>query len=198
MLDKKIFMETITAMSEMVGKPMSQSTGRIYYEALKDMTDEQFSYAAGLIIRTRKFTSLPMPADFLDTIQADKDALVIAAWDKVINAMARVGAYSTVIFDDPLIHGFIQSYEGGWPGLCATTNEEMVWVRKEFERYYKAINPESVTVIPLVGISEGQNMTAGIAHQEPPVYIGDEKKAQALLEVKPPEANMLKKLGMEE
>lgn len=183
MLDKDIFLEGMAIVSEITGKRMSEPAQRIYYKALQSMTDEQFKKATEHIICSRKFTSLPTPAEWLEQFTTDNDAQVIQAWQKIEYAMARVGAYQTVMFDDRLIHGFIQTFEGGWPGLCATPIDDMKWIRKDFERYYRAMSNRASEIIckPLIGLSEGSNIKHGQKDRGEIAYIGDKQKAKALL-----------------
>jgi hypothetical protein len=198
MLNEELFMKNMVAIGEMYGKPLSPEMLQMYYMVLEEMTDNQFKQAVKVIMRTHVWNTLPKPAEFIEAIKPDTDSQAIMAWQKIENTMARVGAYKTVIFDDPLIHGFIQGFEGCWPGLCSKTIEEMIWIRKDFEKYYKAISPDSIDCRPLIGISEGENITRGIEHKEAPVYIGDLKQAQLLIEHGKEAAETIDKLGIKE
>jgi len=185
MLNRELFVKNLIALGVVFDKEVTEPVIDIYYNVLGDMTDEQFTHAVNHIMNTHKFNTLPKPADFLNAVNGNGDSACIMAWDKVVNAMARVGAYHTVMFDDVLIHGFIQGHEGGWAGLCKTEHEQLVWVRKDFERYYKAMQGMTITVEPLKGIVEGHDVSIGHDGKRDIVYIGDEVKCLAMLEDAP-------------
>jgi len=194
MLNKELFSKNMVAIGEMYGKKLSKEILRMYYMVLEDMTDEQFKQAVKVIMQTHVWSTLPKPAEFIQAVTPDNEAQVISAWDKVVNAMARVGGYETVVFDDPLIHGFIQGFEGGWPAICHTDFEALVWVKKEFERYYRAIKPENITCKPLIGITYSNHAKSGQEYNGKPVYIGDEGIGQALIEDGRKQESVIKEL----
>lgn len=47
------------------------------------------------------------------------------AWSKVFGAVAQVGQYRTVAFDDPAIHAAVADM-GGWPALCRSLEGEAI------------------------------------------------------------------------
>ena len=87
----------------------------------------------------------------------------VHAWGAVAKSISQHGAYASVSFDDPVINATIRNL-GGWQKLCATEDEELKWVRKDFERVYGSLCVTGVSVEStqyLAGIHEQNNCAAG-------------------------------------
>jgi len=109
----------MTAISQMVDKPISPELRDFYYNAVKDMATEDFTRRATEIARTRKYTSLPTPADFLNLPSDDEDGMLAAKL--VLKKMRQVGADTSPWFDDEAIHRAIDA-SGGWLRVCEEVN----------------------------------------------------------------------------
>jgi hypothetical protein len=79
----------------------------------------------------------PKVADIVRMLQGTPTDRAQLAWGKVFNAMGRVGAYSDVVFDDPVIHAVIRDL-GGWPKLCRTNTDDLGYVQHRFQEAYTA------------------------------------------------------------
>ena len=153
---------------------------------------EQFDYAevekaALSIMATRKYTSMPTPADFLEHISggsAEDKAEVEAG--KVLDAIGRHGVYASVVFDDAVTQAVIVQAYGGWPKLCADcgVEESEKWFRKDFAKSWAAYSRQGVKQTGhLPGIFEITNSSNGhYEYIEPPKLVGDPAKARAVLE----------------
>jgi hypothetical protein len=146
-----------------------------YYSVLQDLSGEDFDVSVHSVLESHRFAKMPLPAEIKDQIRGASQDAAIVALDKLERAMARQGAYRSVMFDDRLIHAVVSSL-GGWPKLCQMEMEEWKWVRKDFERLYKAFSsqPEGRLVIPdhLPGIAEISNEANGYGVREDVVEIG--------------------------
>lgn len=147
--------------------------------AVKDLTGEQWMNACLSLMQTHRYPRLPSIAEIRERalgvadrpISADERALV--AWNCVLDAVARVGGYETVQFDDPVIHAAINAIagQGGWSALCDEESEKLrTWKRKEFIETYKAflvtgIRPESHK--PLYGLIAKDCSLKQVALPEP-------------------------------
>lgn len=160
--------------------------------ALRFRLLEKFDFAevekaALSIMATRKYTSMPTPADFLEHISggsAEDKAEVEAG--KVQDAIGRHGAYSSVVFDDAVTQAVIVQAYGGWVKLCQTcgVEESENWFRKNFAKTWAAYFRQDVKQPGhLPGLFEITNHRNGyLEHIDPPKVVGDPAKASAVLE----------------
>lgn len=68
MKDKKKFVELMTGLCEIFGKPTSQFIYKAYFMALNEFSDEEAEAAIYTLIKTHKFRTLPTPANIIDVI----------------------------------------------------------------------------------------------------------------------------------
>lgn len=125
---------------------------------------------------------LPKPADVVRMIGGRTVDAAQQAWSKVDQAVRRIGTYTSVVFDDPLVHRVIADM-GGWIPLGAKREDEWPFVAREFETRYRGYAMRGETPpypARLVGISEHENALAGQPIADP-VLIGDTAKAQRVL-----------------
>lgn len=122
----------------------------------------------------------PMPADIVRELDGTRSDRSLVAWGKVYDAMARVGSYSSVAFDEVQIHAAIEDM-GGWPKLCQTATAELPFVQKRFCETYRAYaaRPESPPHSPVLpGVHATNN--ARFNRSEPCILIGDRGRANAI------------------
>lgn len=125
----------------------------------------------------------PRIADITRLLEGSTATQGMMAWTTVERALRTVGAYQSVVFDDPLIMAVIEDM-GGWTPLCQGEAEELPFRAKDFERRYSAYRARrEVPQYPsrLVGIIEADNRMAGF-RIPPPVLIGDPDKARQVME----------------
>jgi hypothetical protein len=99
------------------GKDLSQFALDVWWSALKayDLTAVTQAFNRWLMNPDRgQFP--PKPADVLKMLGGGTQDQALVAWSKVDRAARSVGTYSSVVFDDPLIHRVI-SEMGGWIGI---------------------------------------------------------------------------------
>jgi hypothetical protein len=122
----------------------------------------------------------PKPADVVKILDGSKGSVAMQAWSKVENAMARIGSYESVVFDDPIIHKVIMDMSD-WPTVCQTTDKELPFKAIEFEKRYQGYMLRKPEIYPkkLIGITEADNSCRGFEEWvKKPVLIGDHEKAQ--------------------
>jgi hypothetical protein len=122
----------------------------------------------------------PKPADVVRALQGTHGDRALLAWSKAYEAIQRVGAYKSVVFDDPAIHAAIEDM-GGWPALCASTVDELPFLQKRFCDTYRAyaLRPGHAYATRLIGRAEAENGVKGYAAPSP-VLIGDAAKCAAV------------------
>ncbi len=125
---------------------------------------------------------MPKPADLIRVLEGTRTDRALIAWGKALDAMQRVGAYQSVVFDDPVIHAVIEDL-GGWIKVCRGELGELGFVEHRFCESYRAYAGRPVpTEYPakLVGCHEIDNRTAGRKVADP-ILVGDAKKAAEVL-----------------
>ncbi len=79
----------------------------------------------------------PKVADIVRQLLGTVTDRASIAWGKTFDAMARVGAYQDVCFDDPAIHASVEDC-GGWVKMCRTETDELSYLQHRFCQSYKA------------------------------------------------------------
>ena len=122
----------------------------------------------------------PKPADLVRVLRGTTADRSLVAWGKVLDAMQRVGAYRSVVFDDGAIHAAISDM-GGWPAICRGNFDELQFTQKRFCDLHRAysLRPDLAYPAQLVGEHDLQNRLAGHG-VAPPALIGDAARAQAV------------------
>ena len=108
--------------------------------------------------------------------------MAIVEVGKVLEAVRKHGAYSSVVFDDPVTQTVIVRTYGGWPRLCSECDAK--GFRREFVRTWAAYCRQEVEHFGyLPGIHESTNRSNGYyEYIPPPRLIGDPEIARAVLE----------------
>lgn len=171
--DMEEFTEILDFLAEGLGTDMTAVKYKFYFAALSDLPLEDIKSAANQIARTATF--FPKPVDFRNALAGDVDTKTVIAWEKVMRAKPQVGSYSSVKFDDPVIHTVI-SMMGGWVDLCRLEGfDTEKWQRHEFEKTYKAmikLNAEHPEF--LLGANDADNKAKGYVDRiGEPMLIGD-------------------------
>ncbi len=120
---------------------------------------------------------MPKPGEIITYIEGNSMNQATQAWTKVLRANKRIGAYTTVVFDDPIIHAVIYDM-GGWIKLCEMKEADTPFRAREFEKRYSyyLINKPRAYPKQLVGLFDAKNKMDGFA-EELPTLIGHEQNA---------------------
>ena len=185
--DFKSFSELVQGVAECYGQSLSAQGVALRFKLLEQFDMAEVRQSALSIMATRKYTSMPTPADFLEHISggsAEDKAEVEAG--KVLAAIGKHGAYASVLFDDAVTQAVIVQAYGGWPKLCADcgVEESEHWFRKNFAKTWAAYSRQGVKQSGhLPGLFEITNYSNGFFdYVDPPKLIGDPDKARAVLE----------------
>ena len=122
----------------------------------------------------------PWPADIVKHLAGTRTDRSLIAWGKVLEGIRSFGGYSSVAFDDPVIHAVIQDM-GGWPRLCAGSTDELPFEQKRFCETYRAYStrPDIPHLAVLPGVHASNNAKFD-RWKSLPKLIGDETKALAV------------------
>jgi hypothetical protein len=181
--DKSAFASVLRATFDVYGKEVSTDVMRIWWAALETFSIDEVRIGFSRYIRSTESGQFPpKPADIIKMVEGTGSDRGMIAWSKVHEAIKRVGAYRSVVFDDPLIHVVIEGM-GGWAALCMVTSEELPFRAQEFSKRYRAYAERGE--LPqhpacLTGIAEASNRLHGFP-VEPPVLLGNPEKAAQVL-----------------
>lgn len=184
--DFKAFSNLMQALAECYGKTLSAQGIALRFQLLAQHGIEDVRRAAMGILSTRKYTSMPTPADFLELLNGGlpEDLAEIEA-GKVLDAVSEHGAYASVVFDNAVTQAVIVRAYRGWPQLCSIlgTEESELWFRRNFVKIWQAYSRQSVAVVGyLPGLTELENSRNGFLEALPkPILVGDQEKARHLL-----------------
>ena len=185
--DFKRFSALIQGVAECYSQSLSAQGIALRFKMLEQFDFAEVQNAAYSVMATRKYTSMPTPADFLEHISggsAEDRAEVEAG--KVLTAIVRHGPYDSVVFDDAVTQAVILQAYGGWPNLCADcgVEESEHWFRKNFAKTWAAYSRQGMRQTGhLPGIFEISNRSNGYhEYIDPPILVGDPAKARAVLE----------------
>jgi len=176
MLDYKKFSTIFSALCEFFDKEPSKVFIQMYYKLLQDLTDEQMESAITEVLKIRKYTKMPLPAEIREYVFGNIESRAILAIDQVSAAIEKVGSYSTIVFPDNVINHVVSGFPGGWPKLCETTYEEWQFVRKDLIRRYIALDTrrndlQQIKALP--GRTEAENSIRGLSHESQAVKVID-------------------------
>lgn len=181
--DFDAFSTMLQSVAEYCGKPLSPGVIAIYWQGLRDLDLAALRHALNAHVQNPDTGQyMPKIADIRRMLGGTTQDAALVAWAKVDQAVRRVGNYADVVFDDALIHRVLHDM-GGWMALGTKTEDEWPFVSKEFENRYRGYRmrserPEYPRV--LIGIAGAHNRKGNHALQ-PPILIGDQAKAQAVM-----------------
>lgn len=124
---------------------------------------------------------MPKPADIVRQLHGTQVDRSLIAWGKALDAIRRVGAYASVVFDDGAIHAAIEDM-GGWSKFCRSTTDELPFLQKRFcdlHRTYSS-RPDLPYPARLIGEHEAINAHGG-KEVAAPMLVGDPARAQQVL-----------------
>jgi hypothetical protein len=176
------FMEMLDATAEQYGKTLSDGLKELYWKGLINYDLAAVQNAFGRHIANPD-TGMFMPkiADIVKMLQGSSQDSAYAAWTKVDKAVRQIGTYSTVIFDDPLIHRVISDM-GGWIALGSKKETDWPFLAKEFETRYRGMKQINIPMeypSVLIGVEEMHNGQQGF-RSAPPVLIGNPEKCKLI------------------
>ncbi len=184
--DKQAFAEMMVALAENYGQTVTKAGMALRFDALREYDITDVRRAAMSLLRSRKYTSMPTVADFLEHMGGGSaEDKAEAAAGKALRAVAEAGRYASVTFDDPVLMAVIENAWGGWPEFCAAcSGPEVKFVRRELAKTYAAYARQGVRRYGhLSGITENSNGSAGyLEHIPTPRLIGNREEAARVLE----------------
>lgn len=127
----------------------------------------------------------PKPADLVRKLAGTATDRAMIAWGKTHEAMGSVGAYSDIVFDDPVIHAVVDDL-GGWPKMCRTELSELSYLQHRFTESYRAYAGRGQFDYPraLMGDRASDALFAKRGLPPPkPAVVGDLEKARQVFSI---------------
>jgi hypothetical protein len=175
------FAECLMGLGALYGKPVNEFLIEIYWQACAkyEFQDVQKSLQAH-VNNPDQGQFMPKPADIVRYLEGTSHTQALQAWSEVMKGISSAGCYSSVVFDDPIIHAVL-SEMGGWISICKINEEELPFKAREFEKRYAAYVLHKPKNYPsyLVGLIELQNSAHGHPFEKP-LLLGDHQKALAV------------------
>ncbi len=176
------FTAMLIGIGELYGRAISEMLTDIYWQSLKcfELQDVKRAFEAH-INNPDGGQYFPKPADLVRFIEGSGETKALQAWAKVEKAITHVGAYQSIVFDDPLIHAVLDDM-GGWIKLCATLAKEISFRANEFQKRYMIFVDKPPERYPkyCCGFIEAVNSKNGYPIK-PRVFVGDLKKAKQVM-----------------
>ncbi len=176
--DKGAFSELLTQALGFYGQTVSPFALGVWWQACQgvDLAQVRRALTAHAMDPDRGQWA-PKPADIVRQLKGTQADRSLIAWGKVMDAVKRVGAYRSVVFDDGAIHAAIEDM-GGWPNVCRTKEDELPFLQRRFTDLHRAYSMRPDVSFPgrLMGEHEAQNRQLGFKVQAP-LLVGDPEKA---------------------
>ena len=179
--DKPAFAQLLTDALAFYRQDVSTFALGVWWQACEGFELEQVAKAlTAHALDPDRGQFAPKPADLVRVLRGTLADRSLIAWGKVLDAMQRVGAYRSVVFDDGAIHAAISDM-GGWPAICRGEVDELQFTQKRFCDLHRAysLRPDHPYPARLVGDSEAANRVAG-QPVAAPMLVGDPQRAQSV------------------
>jgi len=176
------FAKLMAAIGTLHGKDLPPAVIEIYWQSLKRFSWLDLQHALQAHINNPDGGQfMPKPADIIRQLEGSGAAKAAHAWVKVDKAINQIGSYTSVVFDDPIIHAAIE-YMGGWVKLCQSGIDQLKFRQIEFEHRYQHFLLRRVITYPRVlsGYIEACNARDGYSIP-PPTFVGDKDRAQQVM-----------------
>jgi hypothetical protein len=179
--DFRRFGLALSACAELYGRTVSEGAMSLWWQVLERFDIDAVERAFREAVESPDAGQfMPKPADLVRRLEGTTADRSLVAWGKVLDAMQRVGAYTTVVFDDGAIHAAISDM-GGWPAICRGNVDELQFTQKRFTDLHRvySLRPDLAYPAQLVGEHDMRNSLAGHGTAAP-ALIGDAERAKAV------------------
>lgn len=166
---------------EMHGKDPSPGVLALAFDVLSRFELHEVRRAMGVVMSGKTYGA-PKPGELVEIIEGSADDRAMRAWTRVLAAIQGVGSYSSVAFDDPIIHAVI-AHMGGWTELCRMTIDETPFRAQEFTKRYQGYARQRV-VPPYPPVLTGHiaQDPRALEPDKRPALIGDQPRCLAVIE----------------
>jgi len=159
MKDRERFKRRFATLAAAFGVDLDPFRTDAYWEALSDLTDDQFDAAVHQSISSLKW--MPKPVELREAALGKQEDRALLAQRVLEKAITDHGAYASVDFEDQAINAAVRAV-GGWIAVCQTDAGEWRKFRsREFKQAYAVYAARPTETKHLVGIYEQSNAAFG-------------------------------------
>lgn len=173
--DKHEFAALMTGIAELYNKKISNTLLSIYWNSLKRFEFKKIKGAVEAHVNDPEAGQFMVkPADIVRHIEGNWEIHALRAYSKVESTIRHIGSYTSVAFDDRIIHAVIDDM-GGWVKFCSIKTEAVPFQTNEFiKRYigYLIIQPSDYPRY-MRGLFDNPS--------KPPLLVGDKNKAKEVM-----------------
>lgn len=179
--EKPAFYELLSDALGYYGKPASEFTLQVWWQACQKFSFEQITKAlTAHATDAERGQFAPKVADVIRILEGTKTDRSLLAWGKVLEAIGAVGAYQDVCFDDPAIHASIADC-GGWVKICRSDMAEIGYLQHRFCQSHQAYTGRGEFEYPRVLAGDrspdGDYLKRGLPVPKP-VLVGNAERAK--------------------
>jgi hypothetical protein len=142
----------------------------MYWNMLKDLSDDQFKQASTTIMQMWHPTStvpFPLVSDLREAAGLSGHSASVHAIQTVKGAIIKAGPYDSVSFNDRALHAVIERF-GGWVAICNFSDDDWnINERRLIESYESAVQFGDNGPVHLMGIFEAENTVKGFIKYVP-------------------------------
>ncbi len=156
MIDPQVFEQEIAILMDWFNRDFEPETLKRLHQRLSEkLTTEQFVQAAKIVFDTNRF--FPTVEEFVSAVIGNTETNALQEWDLCVNAAARNDREMLTRLSpqgQSALH-----LVGGLHKLGMATEEQLVWIKKEFVSVWKATRAE-VKSLPASKICELSQLDA--------------------------------------
>lgn len=153
--DRDSVLQTMTGLSELFGKKISESLMSIYWLTLENMSLDEFGRAVSAHMRDPESGRFfPKPADLIGRVsrsgKQNSELVEQSAelgWSLVMGRLKSHGSYGSLKISDSVAIETVRLM-GGWQSLCATNLDKMAFKQREFMSLYQTVVKTPVELLP--------------------------------------------------
>lgn len=182
--DKSAFAALMTGIAELYNKKISTQLLTIYWRGLRHFDFEEVQRAVDAhVVNPDSGQFMVKPADVSREIEGNHEMRALQALSKVESAVRHIGNYSSVAFDDPIIHAVIHDM-GGWVVYCSCKGDDIPFQANQFLKRYQGYLQRKLERYPayLPGSFERTHQFYGFGVKELPYLVGDVEKAKQVMQ----------------
>lgn len=183
--DRKEFALLIAGVYAYHRQPCSEALIAMYWRGCQHWELQQVQRAIDMLTADAEAGKFPPKiGDITRALEGTSTDRAALAWGKAFEAMASVGAYTDVVFDDPAIHAVIEDL-GGWPKVCRADARELSYLQHRFCEGHRAYTGRGAFPYPrrLMGDRSPDAEWAKKGLKPPaPALVGDPTAARAVFD----------------
>ena len=162
-MNKQVFTRGLGELALAFSKEVDEYQGKLYFDNLRDLRNEDFAKAVKLIIQNNKF--FPKIAEIRQLIK-NSDGDVLEAWTRFREEIGENGVYGKPHFKRQIFHDCVR-HLGGWNVISYVERKDMPFLRRDFIEIYKVLRQrEEIDKIQLPEPAEKKKIMADIIKEK--------------------------------